>query len=231
MAYVSISDPLKQHVRQIIAVMRDKERAAAASTSDTSQRESAIRSNKEIQEAVLVKLWGPHIDLRPRLEDFSSPWRVDLIVTKNQGVANGNGLMVEEHITHEVDLGQVKIPCTVFSVLRIQSIRAKVTMNESEHELLRDLMNAAQNQSELITRWQKVQNQVMGFLESCKSLNEAVKLWPDVERYIPLETMVKLRHKNEKAERASTALDALRALDLDAINTSAVLHRMAGAVI
>ena len=67
----------------------------------------------------------------------------------------------------------------------------------------------------------------MKFLEACKSLNEGLKLWPDLKYYIPEQYLKKVAEKVEKKKRPSEALDALKEIDVDQIVANAVMARMA----
>jgi hypothetical protein len=51
-----------------------------------------------------------------------------------------------------------------------------------------------------------------------------------VVRYVPKQYIDKMNVKTEKQEKkASSAMEALKAIDMDAVNASTVLARMAGA--
>jgi len=69
-------------------------------------------------------------------------------------------------------------------------------------------------------------------VSKCKSLNEAIKLWPDVQRYVPKQFLDRVAKKAEKsAGAASQGAEALKGIDVDMVNTSVVLARMAGATV
>jgi DNA polymerase elongation subunit (family B) len=97
------------------------------------------------------------------------------------------------------------------------------------HPLLIEARDLAVLRRECSKRWTKVQDQVLKFLGSCKSLNEAIKLWPDVRRYIPKDYLKRVDTKVEKTKTKSSGADALAGMDMDMVNTSLVLARMAGA--
>lgn len=89
--------------------------------------------------------------------------------------------------------------------------------------------------TECIIRWNTVARQISTFLDSCKSLNEALKLLPDIERYVPpyyLERVGEKRgtssaKKTDEEARKAEVLAALKAVDIDTVRTSEVLARMA----
>jgi len=83
--------------------------------------------------------------------------------------------------------------------------------------------------TEVANRWNKIKSQITEFLSKCKSLNEAVKLYPDVMLYVPKSLKDRLGNKVEKKARdVSEALAALAKVETDVVTTSAVLARMAG---
>jgi hypothetical protein len=82
---------------------------------------------------------------------------------------------------------------------------------------------------DIAQRWDKVDKQIMDFLGKCKSVNEALKLWPQIEMYIPPEFITKVNEKKERnAAGPSQAAEALKALDTDHLTTAAVISRMSG---
>lgn len=84
--------------------------------------------------------------------------------------------------------------------------------------------------TEVQERWKNVENNVFEFLQACKSLNEAVKTWPDVVMYVAEEDVERMGVKREKA-RESEALKALASMDTDALVGAAVIARMSGAAV
>jgi hypothetical protein len=82
---------------------------------------------------------------------------------------------------------------------------------------------------EIYRRWDKIRLQVLNFLDECKSLNEALKLWPAVSMYIPKEYLDRVAEKAEAKPKESRAADALKNLDTNLAVSSAVIARMSGA--
>jgi hypothetical protein len=82
---------------------------------------------------------------------------------------------------------------------------------------------------EIKQRWEKIRLQVLNFLDECKSLNEALKLWPQLNMYIPKEYLDRVAEKAEAKPKESRAADALKNLDTNLAVSSAVIARMSGA--
>ena len=107
-----------------------------------------------------------------------------------------------------------------------------VHLTAEAHPLIKEYIDALIIKNEAVARWDGVKLQITSFLESCKTVNKALKLWPDVQRYIPKEYITRVNAVTEKAASShNTALDALKNINMDAVTTSTVLARMAGATI
>lgn len=98
---------------------------------------------------------------------------------------------------------------------------------------LAELRNHYVQVAEIELRWNKVDRQVTKFLGECKSLNEALKLWPQLVSYIPKEYVDKVMEKREqtKTESRAAAMLAAGEVDTDGVTAAAVIARMVGAKI
>lgn len=80
----------------------------------------------------------------------------------------------------------------------------------------------------VVERYRKVREDVKTFLEKCKSLNEALKLWPAIAAYVDKCYVDKVNEVKPKGERRiSEAMDALAKIDVDAVQATAVAARLA----
>jgi hypothetical protein len=75
-------------------------------------------------------------------------------------------------------------------------------------------------------RWEKVELDIVGFLKKCKSLNEAVKLFPNVTMYLHYEDMERL---NRKVERPSQRKSIIEEVDVEGITAAAIAAKLAAA--
>lgn len=106
----------------------------------------------------------------------------------------------------------------------------KLDVNEAlEYHDLAPLAQHYIEKAEIIARWDAVETKVIGFLRECKSLNEAVKLWPDLVTYIDKGDIERLQTKREKVVNTSRAAEALAALNTDELMGAAVIARLSGA--
>ena len=90
----------------------------------------------------------------------------------------------------------------------------------------------AQNMREVETlklKWAKVSFQVTQFLTTCKSLNEGLKIWPQLSMYIPKEYLDRVAaDKVKKAPPVSSAAAAFASMDTNLLISSAVTARLSG---
>jgi hypothetical protein len=202
MAYVAISGDLITRVEQKINGMRNKELNTTGERPD--------KGFDENSEYLLGLLWGEHIHLKDTLpESFISR-------------LNSFGIP-SPYSTSRLYIytkGNTKVPPKASNY--IDNI-------DWEHPEFVELKKWLDTEHEIETRWYKTRNDVKGFLQKCKSLNEAVKLWPDVEAYIDWADISRLNTKKEKSEKTNAAMEALKSLDTDALTANAVIARMSGA--
>jgi len=84
----------------------------------------------------------------------------------------------------------------------------------------------------LVEKWTDTQKQVRGFLESCRSLNHAITVWPEVKSFIPkdiIETMERSAEtkQKEKAAKSINPEDVLKTIDTSALVGDLVALRFA----
>lgn len=107
-----------------------------------------------------------------------------------------------------------------------------VYFGDNVPEVFKDTVVFMEKRSEIEQRWQKVMDNVGKFLQNCKSLNEALKLWPDLRIYIPQHYIDRVNKKSERKEKQeSNAAAVLAEIDTNEIHASAVIARMSGAQI
>lgn len=98
-------------------------------------------------------------------------------------------------------------------------------------ESVREQVTIIRTRRDMERRWNGVRDKVITFLESCKSLNEAIKLWPDIEHYVPKEYIERVLAKREKATTESRAAEILGSIDTQELTAAAVIARLSGATV
>lgn len=103
----------------------------------------------------------------------------------------------------------------------------EVSADEPELALV---VEYAKRVKEIDARWHEVQEKVIGFLQACKSANEAVKLWPQVKIYLYQEDIDRIEKKVVRSGGAdSNAAQALAGIDTASVESAAVIARLSGA--
>lgn len=222
MAYVAISKTLVDTISRNLDNLRDTEMKSLV---DTTTITTKLAEAPEIRERLYTTLLGEAVDLRGRLAPYDRECVVSAKIDLSTLYAE-RGVLSESMLTLVV---KMKVPCTAQLSKDYYSADLRTTVAlVVTHPLLEEYADAVAAQKEASQRWKAVKEQVMAFISSCKSANEALKLWPDVARYLPASAIATVNRKSEKQHREeSAALQALKSVDVDLINTSHVLARMA----
>lgn len=227
MAYAAITDTIKSEVRNKIFDMARKEKSTMV---DSDVLLKSITENTELRDHAVNLLWkNTEPDLRDRLSKYNKDAQIKFkFCLPAEYRSNGETRdFIADFTSAEV------VPCMIDSSTGYCARTTEaVTIDFATHPLLAEFAEAHKNGVECTKRWEAVTSQVLNFFDSCKSVNEALKLWPDVDRFLSKKTLDKVNEKPTKQVKdASSALEALRSIDMDQANTSAVLARMAGAAI
>jgi hypothetical protein len=217
MAYVAISQILLSDVRQTIINKRHTEINLLTKPS----QDITIPQD----EWLTRKLWGEHIGLI-NLTPHSWKRHADTLRIHYKYINSaslGASLMLDLHSAQ----GNYELPprsdSSWIEVTDAELVGADPLLTER----IVQLKAYKEEHDEIEARWTKVRNDVASFLEHCKSLNEALKLWPDIRIYIPQRYLDKAETVTKKAKAAeSTALEHLKSIDTDNAVASAVMLRM-----
>jgi len=228
MAYAAITDTLKNDVTSKIRSLKVAE-VNTMPAPDTVM--TKINENTELFEHAVSLLWAnTEPDLRPRLEKYNATAAIRFKFHVPAEYSKDGSTTREVQVRFPC---VKRVPCTVATTTGYGAQTEGVfEIDFAASPLFTEYAEVFKNYVECVNRWDEVANQVTNFLDSCKSVNEALKLWPDVARYLPKASIAKVNEKSVKQTRdASTALAALQAINMDQVNTSTVLARMAGATV
>lgn len=222
MAYVAISKALVGTFKNHIDTLATKE---LGSGGDTSKEVNDIRTDASLHEHIIQLMWGDALHMRDQLSKYSFDSHVDLQIT-NRYQEEGDSRVRRT----EIRISNMKLPCVAACRQRISyGNYIELAMSPDDHPALAALADKVELARECKARWAKVTLQVTTFLEKCKSLNEALKLWPELANYTHKDYLAKVNEKAERAApKASAAAEALKGIDMDNFKTSVVLARMAG---
>jgi hypothetical protein len=213
MAFVAISQRLREDVRNQIRYKQNQELALIP--------KPAMPLIQPDDPRVIERFWGEYAHLRDMVPKEWCAKVDNLQLTASYERIPGDPsstdtMNVSVGIVGGVIKGAPKTD-TYYPRMQVPSDAPEV----AEH------VAAAQRQIEVVTKWNKVGTDVMNFLTSCKSLNEALKLWPDVRIYIPQQYIDKAEEKTQKAKAAeSRAMEVLKQIDTDHAVSSAVMVRI-----
>jgi hypothetical protein len=218
MSYVGISGELINNVENHISRMRNKERDAFTTP-------GGILELSEAPQEVVALLWGEHAHLQNLLPEA---W-----MCKNTSV--------DLHLNYTLDDSPDANKYSTTFTVKYTTLMAppgtsgyrhdiNVPMNTCPIPQAEDYLKWSKEMSAIEARWATVRKQIVNFLKSCKSLNEALKLWPDVRIYIPEEFLKRVAHKVEREVSVSKAAAALANVDTDAAISAAMTARLMGSM-
>ena len=204
MAYVAISGELIDRVKHKTQEMSRKELKTIGDVPNTGFNADA----KFIEDIT----WGEHVHLKSILpEEFTQQLGTLDVLFEVEGNKQRTALQF-------LKVGN-------FPPKMVTYIPFKPDWDAPELSTLRAWFTT---KNEIQQRWKETEEKIVNFLRSCKSLNEAIKLWPDVALYVMESDIERMGVKREKVKE-SKALEALKELDTDALVSNVVIARMSGA--
>lgn len=109
--------------------------------------------------------------------------------------------------------------------IHIDQLRALPDGITGRTECIDRFMDAC-TEAEIDAKWEKVRFDIVGFLNKCKSLNEAIKLLPTLRMYLAKEDIDRLERKIERAPRK----ELTKGVDAEGMTAAAVAARLMSAV-
>lgn len=222
MAYVSISNGLLDSTRVNIRNMRDKEKAL-----HTVPAESCTVPDNDGNMTALI--WGNHQHLRDQMpEDWKiNPGKITLRIAYK--------LDPEAEKDYNVDFqvaATAGFPCPRTEQSNSSYYGYITKVNENSYLLpqgAKELVAHRKVMREIDTRWEAVTDKVRQFLNSAKSLNEALKLWPGLSLYINQDYLDRVAEKANGVKREkpkTSAEELLGTLDVDTLTAAAVASKL-----
>jgi hypothetical protein len=231
MAYVAITANLIHATKNIINIMRDAEVTALG--------DFEFVPSGELVDALEKKFWGEHHHLIALIPDTWQRESRSTVGFKIRGRVDGNMFSTyklranlpramrippkdreRDQISRFADYEQ-QIWLDLDSVF-VQELGLPA-------EMTAPLQERADALASFHARWKKVETEIVAYLEGSKSLNEALKLWPQVAVYIEKGYLDKVKVKSDRSATASRAAELLQKMDTENAMLSAVSARMAQA--
>jgi hypothetical protein len=193
---------------------------------NTLGNEPVVTLNPESPVA-LKAIWGEHLHLR------------DLMPKDWKGTNNSLRLMFN---TKQVKLTDETVPISFAFYAKPSSGEFEFPPNgywnstkyihpdDMTDPALQQIIAYGEAKAEIEARWDLVRTKVVTFFKSCKSMGEAVKLWPDCKVYIDSDDIERFERKVVKtASQDSEAAKVLAGMDTDGLMGAAVVARLSGA--
>lgn len=204
MSYVAVSRGLIHSVRHKIKEMsrREVERECPLLDSDFKADITDLfmyiswRSYKETMLPLMPKSWLKHTKYPyVRVVEDSCADAVAAFAEVNdaQDVARKR-LLLPEEVTPRPNCGNwFDDNCITLSELE------SIAHTYPNGQLFLDSIHQANTAREIQLKWDKVSRQVIDYLEACKSINEAVKLMPNIKLYLDKDVIERLERKSERS--------------------------------
>lgn len=109
--------------------------------------------------------------------------------------------------------------------IHIDQLRALPDGTTGKDECIQRFEDAC-TEAEIDAKWDKVTKDIKGFLQKCKSLNEAVKLLPTLRMYLDPDDIKRMEKKIERAPRK----ELTDGVDAEGMTAAAVAARLMSAV-
>ena len=222
MATVGITKELRDRTKNVIEKMRVAERASDLPEIDKSY---------SIDASMLYNIgcWGAdHVYL---LESIPKDWLTkssDASITIHGWTDEGRSLQTSvrfDNMTFAYQRPKDYYYNRTDSDLTVDQVRAFPEETPGRAELLQRWDDALIEMA-INARWEKIKVDIDEFLQKCKSLNEAVKLFPGVRMYIHRDDIERLERKLERpTQRAKIVED----VDTEGLTAAAIAAKLAAA--
>lgn len=207
MAYVAISGELRDSIRRNIQAMCRRELQAAPPTEKTE-----IVQSHQITDHHYQLSWGEFVHLK---DQMPKEWMryTESLQLKADRCIDDEGRTVSAFI-------QLTFPGKIASPPGTEHWGRRVSVSE-DYPGMKEMLDAAHQRLEINARWDKILNDVAKFIANCKSLNEALKLWPALRAYIPQNYLDRIDQKVAKV-KDSAALEVLKQIDTESATAAVV---------
>jgi hypothetical protein len=173
---------------------------------------------------VLKALWGDHVHL---IDQMPENWMQTLQEVRLKVEINNPDLLdkADRQFNFKVNPPSKTVAPPNFNWYNETSVSADCPQ-------IAPVVEYATKFKEIQVRWINVTAQVTQFLYSCKSANEAVKLWPDIKMYFDQHDVQRLEVKTVRSGTAeSEGAKKLAELDTSSLTSAAIIARMSGATV
>lgn len=225
MAYVAVSQDLRNRVKTKIHKMRDAEIASEL---------PELGKTFAIDASYLFNFgcWGKDnmhlLTAIPR--DWLCQEKSNYVVISGQADVEGEVQDVAKSLSFTSMTNAYRRPSTDYwnkssSTVLLEELLEMPSTTPGRDEALKR-WNDAVTEEGIKKRWAKVELDILAFLDKVKSLNEAVKLFPGIKLYVDMDDIERLERKVQRGAREELVVN----IDMDALTASAVVAQLNGGV-
>lgn len=222
MAHVAISRDFIARVQNKITVMRNAEVNALGKVPQISV---------PVDSDVVVKtVWGDYLHLREKIpaswKNNSDACRLTMRTTTTTKNDAGEDCPVEYQFSVNAP------PNCRFDFPPNYHWHTRTVMSDelTKHPDIKEAVAYGNAYMEVEHRWQNISKKVVEFFQSCKSMKEAVTLWPECKMYIDSDDIKRYETKVVKTASAdSRAAQVLATIGTDELVGAAIAARFQGA--
>lgn len=162
-----------------------------------------------VMEIIERKVWGPHMHLK---DQMPSGWLIT--VARVDFTIAGAGLP-EYQLQHDM-------VCPPGSAAYAY-IDVKLNPSDFLPDMFAALLEYKKQCDEHSKKFSTIRVQVKDFLHSCKSLNDALKKYPDIALYIPKSYIDRVNTKDARAAKADEGVPVTPNIDRDLVTSMGVV--------
>jgi hypothetical protein len=218
---VRISGELQSDVRSHINSMKLKDLQLQLGSSEQDKLFCISGSSTELINLV----WGKHLHLKSQMptewmKDLCKEYRphIWIRVQWDQLTTEPKSKKFQVYVK---DGGSFLVPPRMNSGSEF-SIRMEDLTGD-----LKNINDLHSQWDELCAKWTKISSDVITYLKSAKSLNSALKNWPELKAFIPQEYLDRVATKPERTAERKKAEEALANIDRNLAVTSAAVVKLA----
>lgn len=222
MSTVYITKDLSNKIASKINQMRNQELETEVPT----YNKPVIAEDSQL---LMQLTWGDHLHVFPQLPKtwIKSSCAQDIEVF----VDEGGELKTSYRITIAGLTDYYERPCTDrrWSGPRPTCTQAwlQTKLHMQGAQAILDQLAVSELCAAINSKWEQVNKDIDLFLDRCKSLNEALRLWPALKLYIPADFIARVEHKAERQIREIPATDAI---DFEGLTAAAIAAKLLGGV-
>ena len=226
MAYVAVSQDLRNRVRGRITTMRNNE---IKSTLPDLEKSYNIDANH----IFMTGCWGAeHMHLVHVIpKEWLAPEKTGIVrIVGDAEMDNGEFATVKKEIRFDGLTNAYRRPATDYwnkgsSEVNVNDVMHMASATPGRAEVIARWTDAVE-EAKMMRRWAKIETDISNFLDKVKSLNEAVKLFPGIKMYVDKDDLERLERKVHRGARE----ELVASIDIGELTAAAVVAQLNGGV-